>query len=173
MNAYRMNPYTTKILLTCSLVLLMASCGRRYDVGDYYRSGTVSGVVVQLDDEGMPSLVLSLADTAHLNAEAALRWAETLQPAGQWRLPTIEEWKQMARNKAKINATLGKQRSAAIVAADTWYWSCTGADGQRIASSAVPTRVYAYGPLQAQVYFYDNASPRYVARAVCPVNSAE
>lgn len=143
------------ILLLIS-VLIFAGCDSKYELGDYYKSGDTKGIVVQVDAEGNPLLILSLFEAENVDADSAQNWVATLEGEG-WQLPDKGEMEQINKYKSLINKTLERKGMPTILKNHTFYWTATPCS---------ESHTYACGPDGTRCYFNQNASPLYRSRAV-------
>jgi len=142
-----------------ALSLAFSSCKRSYRVGDLYHQ---QGIVVSVDADGQPTMLLSLDEQRNLDADSALRWAATLD-AG-WSLPTKEQWELVRKQRILLNRTLDDKHLPAVVRGHTFYWS---------SSACSPSHTYACGPDGVRCYFRTNRSDLYRARAIYIFNAEE
>ena len=151
--------YKSAILL--SFVGLLFSACNHYEVGDYYHKGDLSGVIITLNEEGMPSLLLSLGEAKDLNADSALAWSANYDD-GSWRLPDKREMTLINNYKSLLNATLQRKEAPQLFGSNTYYWTSTPCS---------ESHTYACGPMGVKCYFRSNHSPLYRARAVRSIDN--
>ena len=135
--------------------MAFAGCNGVYEPGDYYRGDGYDAVVVTVDADNKPTLLLSLDEANTLNADSAMRWAETLDDG--WRLPNKDEIAQIYRVKTLVNKTLERKGKPTVLTNFTYYWSSTPCS---------ESHFYACGPDGVGCYYSENASSSYRARAV-------
>lgn len=155
-------------ILVALLALGLAACQREVAVGDIYRDGSLKGIVVELDSEGHPTMLLSLEEASGLCADTALMWADALNQNGeevQWVLPDYEQMNIVAQHKVEINAAAASRGEAKVLPNRSWYWTSTPCANEFCPSCPV-THVYALGPDGLRCYFKENHSALYRARAV-------
>lgn len=144
----------TKILLLFSIAT-MVGCQGIYEPGDYYRGDSFEGIVVSVDAENNPLLLLSLDEASSLNADSAVHWAESLGEG--WWLPDRKEIAQVDRVKTLINKTLEIKHLPKVLENFTYYWSSTPCS---------ESHFYACGPDGVGCYYCENDGSSYRARAV-------
>ena len=105
------------LILSALVALALASC-RGYEVGDYYSRGDVSGLVLKVDDEGAPLMLLSMDEVADLDADSALLWGTTYDDGG-WRLPDKEEMAYINKYRSLVNATLARRQEPQMMGPNT------------------------------------------------------
>ena len=149
-----------KKIIFLLIIAAMASCTGVYQPGDYYGGDGVEGVVVTVDSENNPLLLLSFDEASSLSADSAKRWATTVGEG--WRLPTREEIAQINRVKTLINKTLDRKKKPKIFMDFTYYWSSTPCS---------ETHSYACGPDGVKCYYSENDGSSYKARAVKIIES--
>ena len=115
-------------ILCCLFVAMMLSscCGFRLDgtkcVGDIIRVNGRLGVVFEVEYGGKHGKVLSVTETK-CDWEEAQQWCR--DRGGEWRLPTVEESKEVYRNLDKINRALKHNRYRLCKPIDmAGFWSC-------------------------------------------------
>lgn len=145
-----------RLLILSALVALALTSCRGYEVGDYYSRDDVSGLVLKVDDEGAPLMLLSMDEVADLDADSALLWGSTYDGGG-WRLPNKEEMAYINKYRSLVNATLARRQEPQMMGPNTYYWTATPCS---------ETHVFACGPLGLKCFFRTNHSPLYRARAV-------
>lgn len=152
-----------KICNICLLLLLLTAVGCRqgYEPGDYYKSGGISGIVVDVDADGNAKLLMSLEEVQDIDADSASKWAAQLGD-GSWRLPTKDEMGKVRKYRALINKTLEHKKLPAVLSGHTFYWTATPCS---------KSHTYACGPDGIRCYFSTNASPFYRARGVRSVEN--
>lgn len=134
------------------------ACGRSYEPGDLYSCDSVNGIVLQTNENGAPTMLLSIEEASNINADAALQWAESL--GNGWHLPDNEEMKIIKKYKSLINITAEREKISPVLTNHTFYWTSTPCS---------ESHVNAFGPNGLRCYFRTNASPYYRARAVTAV----
>ena len=144
----------SKIILLLAIAAL-ASCTRVYEPGDYYKGDGFEGIVVTVDANNSPMLLLSFEEAHSLAADSAEYWAEQIGEG--WRLPQKGELAQIYRVKTLINRTLEKKKKKLILNDFTYYWSSTPCS---------ETHCYACGPDGVGCYYKENDGSSYRARAV-------
>lgn len=141
------------LLLCLTSILALVGCG--CEVGDFCEEGGVKGIVLSLDDEGNPDMLLSVDEAVNISADSAAKWAESLSSG--WRLPTKEEFVTVKSCKSIINERLKNKGLPMLLSPGTFYWTST---------ECSPSHVNACGPDGIRCYFRTNASGFYRARAV-------
>lgn len=149
-----------KIISIVIGTLLMAGCARNYEPGDYYSGEGYDAVVVTVDAENQPLMLMSLDEASSLSADSAMRWVETLGEG--WRLPDKNELSKMERVRSLINNTLQKKGLPKVFVDFTYFWSSTPCS---------ESHTYACGPDGLNCYFSENASSSYRARGVRNINN--
>ena len=145
-----------KLSILLLVATLVATACNRYEVGDYYRKGDVSGLVLTLDEEGQPVLIVSLDEARDLDADSAKVWCAAYAD-GSWRLPDKREMQLIYKYRSLLNATLQRREQPQMMGSNTYYWTATDCS---------ESHVYACGPLGVKCYFRTNHSPLYRVRAV-------
>ena len=138
--------------------LLAVSC-RGTEPGDLYKCDGVKCVVVTVDGNGNPSLVMSLDEAVNIDADSALLWST--QVGDGWHLPSKAEMELVKKNKSMINRGLEYKKMPVVLRNNTYYWTSTPCS---------ETHVYACGPDGLRCYFRTNASHCYRARTVKVIN---
>lgn len=143
------------LVLAC---LAMAACSP-YEVGDWYRKGDLQGVVLQLDDNNEPTLLLLNDEARDLDADSAQVWAAAIDARLPYdcALPTKEEFELIRKYKVVINGTLRKKGQPLVIYGHTFYWSSTPCS---------ESHQYACSPDGVKCYFKPGHSDFYRARAV-------
>lgn len=144
-----------KILFYAACFLLLVGCSGIYEPGDMYKGDGFEGIVVTVDEDNQPLMVMSLEEASSLTADSALRWAEGLGEG--WRLPTKKEIAQIERVRSLINNTLKRKKLSTVFTDFTYYWSST---------TCSESHCYACGPDGVGCYFKENDDPSYRARGV-------
>jgi len=154
-------PKGVRLLLLLALTgsLALSSCSRSYRVGDLYHQ---QGIVVSVDADGQPTMLLALEEQCNLDADSALRWAATLDEG--WSLPTREQWELIRKQRILLNRTLDDKQLPSVARGHTFYWSSTACS---------PSHVYACGPDGVRCYFRSNHSDLYRVRAVFVFNEGQ
>lgn len=142
--------------------LTIVSCGNSYEVGDYYSNDTVKGIVVNVDEQGRPLMLLSIDEAIDIDADSAKQWAVAL--GSEWHLPTKQEMEQVKKYKSLINQTLERRKYNGFLTGHTFYWTSTPCS---------ETHHYACGPDGLRCYFNTNHSHCYRSRAVCLFDYSE
>ena len=138
-----------------TLLFLLVGCSGGYELGDYYKTDGSAAIVVDVDANKQPSLLLSVEEASNLDADSAAAWAAAL--GNGWRLPDKNEMTKIVRLKILLNKTL-KQKTLPEAFKDfTFYWTST---------QCSETHTYAYGPNGVSCYYKENQDPSYKARAV-------
>ena len=141
------------IVFLCFISLAaLTACGGGYKVGDMYKR---QGVVVAVDGQGMPTMLLALDEQANLDADSAQRWAATLEQG--WQLPSHDQWEQIRKQRTLINRTLADKGLPLVAKGQTYYWSSTPCSA---------THYYACSPDGIRCFFHSNKSNSYRCRAV-------
>ena len=148
-----------RIARLIGLLTMLTACGH-YEVGDYYRKGALKGLVLELDDEGRPALVLSLDEATDLDADSANAWCRGYDD-GSWRLPDKREMTQIKKYRSLLNQTLGR-KGEQLLGTNIFYWTSTPCS---------ETHIYARGPLGIKCYFRSNHSAQYRCRAVRTIDN--
>lgn len=92
-----------------------------YEVGQLYESGSVKGVVFQVDSKGKHGKIVSLTESGNtMTWDDARAWCNG-QGEG-WYLPTLDELWVIYRKKKAINKTLEEVKGAKVLS-DYDYWS--------------------------------------------------
>ena len=141
------------------VIASFTSCTDVYEPGDYYRGDGFEGVVVSVDADNNPLLLLSIDEARSLSADSAILWAETLGEG--WRLPDKRELAQIDRGITLINKTSESKRKPKILVDFTYYWSSTPCS---------ESHFYACGPDGVGCFFNENNGSSYRARAVRVMN---
>ena len=147
-------PILKTILLLLSLALF-ASCSSVYMPGDFYSGDGFEGIVVTVDDDNNPLMLLSFDEANSLSADSAICWAESMGDG--WRLPDKNELAQIDRVKSLINNSLENKKKPKILVDFTYYWSSTPCS---------ESHFYACGPDGVGCFFCENNGSSYTARAV-------
>ena len=135
---------------------LLVGCKSSYAPGDYYSLDGDKGVVVSVDADAQPLLIISLDEVSALDADSALRWGLENEAQG-WRLPDKDEIALVNKYKTLINRTMEKHHAPLVLVNHTFYWT---------SSPCSPTHTYACGPDGLNCYFNQNNSHSYRARKV-------
>ena len=146
-----------------SLAMLFASCNGKKVTGDIVKIDGTKAIVVSTDDNGQPTMLLSVQEAANLDDDSAVRWVATIDGEG-WHLPDKSEMQLIKKYKAMINISLRKNGLPTILANDALYWTSTPCS---------ESHTYACGPQGVKCYFSTNASPYYRARAVKTVQTKQ
>lgn len=144
----------SKLCLAISM-LLLAACSS-YEVGDYYSKDNVKGIVLAVDAEGTPTMLLSVDEAANLDVDSAARWVASLGDTA-WHMPSKDEMAIARKSRSLINITLDHKGLPAFLKNHTFYWTSTPCS---------ESHSYACGPYGLQCYFNSNKSTHYRARAV-------
>jgi len=150
----------SNIALCLVLLSAFAGCSRHYEVGDYFKKGSLAGVVVDVTPEG-GILLLSLDEACALDADSAAVWASSFGDAG-WHLPDKEEMQQIRRHRSLINQTLENRGLGKILTNHTFYWTSTACSASHF---------FACGPDGIHCYFSTNNGSLYRARAVRTIST--
>ena len=137
-------------------MVCVTACSNDAHVGGMYSKGQVKGIILDVSDDGVPSLVLSIDEISGIDADSAARWAAGYSDGG-WRLPTVDEARLIEKNRYVINGYIEKRGLKVIGNEGNFYW--TGTDCSK-------THVNALGPYGVRCYFRTNSSNSYRARAV-------
>ena len=143
------------LICVLSLSLFLQGCSISYECGDMFKVDGKQSVVVQVDDAGMPLMLLSLDEAVDIDADSAARWATSLGEG--WSLPTKEEMEYLKKYKSLINIKLEKKGESPFLKNQTFYWTSTDCS---------ESHTYACGPQGIKCYFNTNSSHLYRARAV-------
>ena len=150
-----MKKLSTFFFQLSTLLFLLVGCSGGYELGDYYKTDGSAAIVVDIDADNQPLLLLSVEEASNLDADSAVAWASALGDG--WRLPNKNEMAKIERIKSLINKTL-KQKTLPEVFKDfTYYWTST---------ECSETHAFACGPNGVSCYFKENQDPSYRARAV-------
>ena len=106
------------LALMAACCLIASACSDSYETGDKYNTSDYEGIVVQVDDEGNPLMIISMVEASNINADSAARWAEGLNEGkenSQWHLPSAEEMTVVKRAKAMINKSLENKKMSPIL----------------------------------------------------------
>ena len=159
--------------IAAMMCFLLPSCTHYYEVGDYYRNGSIQGIVVEITDNGNPLRILSLEEAVGVGVDSALCWAANLNKGNttgdaSWQLPDNTLMKAMWKNKSIINQALEKHHQHPMFCATLWYWTSSDSDGNQMECRGTTpcTHVWACGPQGMRTYFRKNNSIYYCARAV-------
>ena len=90
-------------VLACLAMVACSPC----EVGDWYRDGDLQGVVLQLNDDNEPTLLLLADEIRDVNADSALAWAAALDAQASYScaLPTKEEVELIRKYKMLISVS--------------------------------------------------------------------
>lgn len=146
------NRYILYLLLLGSL--LTAAC-RGAEPGDIYNCDGVKSVIVAVNANGNPSMVMSLDEAINIDADSALAWS--LHVGDGWHLPSKAEMEIVRKNRSLINRGLELKKLSVVLRNNTYYWTSTPCSD---------SHVYACGPDGLKCYFRSNASHCYRARTV-------
>lgn len=92
-----------------------------YEVGQLYESGSVKGVVFQVDSKGKHGKIVSLTESGNpMTWDDARAWCNG-QGEG-WYLPSLDELWVIYRKKKAINKTLEEVKGGKVLY-DYTYWS--------------------------------------------------
>ena len=155
----RLIPISSFRFLFLGCLFLLSGCTGVYEPGDSYKGDGYEAVVVSVDDDNQPVIVMSLDEASTLSADSAMRWAEGKGEG--WRLPDRSEMSMIDRVRSLINTTLERKGLPPVLKDATYYWSSTPCS---------ETHTYACGPDGVGCYFSENNSSSYRARAVRKVN---
>lgn len=152
--------YIRNIILFVGLFVLVG-CSGVYEPGDFYKGDGFEAVVVTVDEANQPTMVMSLNELSSLNADSAIRWANSL--GDDWRLPDKNEVAKIERVRSLINSTLERRGLPPVLVGFTYYWSSTPCS---------ESHTYACGPDGVGCYYSENAGSSYRARAVKTITNA-
>lgn len=148
--------YNIALILVGALALTACSS---YEVGDWYNHKGIKGVVLMVDDEGQPTLLVSPDEAVDLTADSALLWAAQLDAAteAQVSLPSKEEMEWLHSYSAVVNKTLRTKGKSTLLEGNTFYWTSTPCS---------ESHYYAHGPDGVRCYYRGNQSSCYRACAL-------
>ena len=160
-----------KLICNRTLLLFVVSffftgCSGEQRVGDLYKDGDIKGIVVSVNSEGHPTMILSLDEAVALNADSAVVWASNLQTVNgtKWTLPTKEEMILLRKYRSLINNTLRDKKLPLFLENGTFYWTSTPCS---------ESHCNACGPDGVRCYFKMNDTYSYRARGVMRIENKQ
>ena len=155
-----------RALVLFAMAAFLTGCDGGQRVGDIYKNGDIKGIVVSVNSEGQPTMILSTDEAVALNADSALIWASKLQSDNgtEWTLPTKEEMVLLKKYKSLINNTLRNNKLPLFLENGTFYWTSTPCS---------ESHCNACGPDGVRCYFKKNDTYSYRARGVMRIESKQ